>query len=158
MTLPVFLRELDPVEVVLFWFALPLLSSVFRLAKVFHLSVVGILVVEDHGYNAFDLGCFNFGGVYLSDVARPSFVFFNHFLGVAHLGVADPRIVLTRPSFPLDEVVNGFVCFLSSSPTDRAGSRVKDLFNFEFFFVINQVWWQWRRDFLIGESWWKVQG
>ncbi len=158
MTLPVFLHELDPVEVVLFWSALPLLSSVFCLAKVFHLAVVRILMVEDHGYSALDLGCYVFGNVYLSDIARPSFVFFNCFLGIAHLCFGDPRIVFACPTFPFDKVIDYFVCFLSSSPTDRVGFRVEDLFDFELFFVIDQVGWRQWRDFLIREGRWNVRG
>ncbi len=102
LTLPVFLHELYPVEIVFFWAALPLLSSVICLAKVFHLSVVRVFVVKDHGYSALDLGCFDFGGVYVSDVARPFFIFFYCFLGVAHLVLGDPRVVLSCPSLPFD--------------------------------------------------------
>ncbi len=46
-------------------------------------------MVEDHGDYALGFGSYNFGDVY-SSIARPLFVFFDCFLGIAHLGVTNP--------------------------------------------------------------------
>ncbi len=87
-------------------------------------------------------------------------------LGVGVISVFDTvaflacmhRVSSACPTFPLYKVIDYFVHLFSLSPTDRAGFRVKNVFDFKFFFVINQVGWRWRQDFLIREGWQDIRG
>ncbi len=127
------------------------------LDKIFNISIVQVFVIKDHDDGFIGEG-YNFGHVYSSGVASPLFVFFDSFLGIAHLRVVNPRIVLMSPSLPFDEVVNDFIGLLASSSTDCAGSRVQDFFNFIVLFIIDQVGRRWQWDFLIRECWQDVRG
>ncbi len=155
---PILFDEFEPFEAVLRRWFNPLLESVVSLDEVLAVTVVRVFVVEDHRDCFVGWRCYDFDSVKSSGAVVPVFVFFNSFLGVAHFQVADPQIVFARPSFPFDEVVNDFVGFLASSATDRAGSRVQDLFDFKLLFIVNKVGRRWRRYFLVREGQRDVRG
>ncbi len=133
----------------------PFLFPVYLLGQVVTRLIL-VFEVEDHCYAFVFSGCF--GSVKSSGAVVSVFIIFDHFLGIAHFRVVDPRIVFVHPSFPLDKVINDFVGFLALSTADRAGSRVQDLFDFKFLLIIDEVGRRWRQYFLIREGQRDVRG
>ncbi len=129
----------------------PFLLSILSLGEI-EAGLVLIFEVEDHRDAFVFLRCYGFRSVKSSGAVVSVFVIFDSLLGIAHFRVADPRIVFVRPSLPFDEVIYDFVWLLPLSTADCVGSRVQDLFDFEFLLVIDEVGRRRRRDFLIREG------
>lgn len=83
-------------------------------------------------------------------------IFFYCFLGITHLCLVDPGVVLPGPSLLFDEVVNGLSRLLSLLPSHRSWSGVQDFFNLEFLLIVNEIRWGRRRLFLIREHRWYI--
>ncbi len=113
------------------------------LCQIFDIAIVRVFMFEDYGDAFVVVWSYDFG-VDSSCVAHSFFVLFNCFLCISHLLISYPRVVYPGPSFPFDEVIDGFSRLLSLFSSYGTWSGVEDFFNFEFFLIVDEVR-QWRR-------------